>query len=80
MNYNKDKVDDFTLALLYLVSHDRTEGFGARAWKTFDWDTMDRLHEKGFITDPIVKAKSVAITEEGFERSKELFKEFFEDE
>ena len=50
MDYDEEKVDEFTLALLYLVVHGRQEGFGARAWKDFDWDTMNRLHEKGLIT------------------------------
>ena len=80
MSYNKDKIDDFTLALLYLVSYEIKKGLGARAWKTFDWDTMDRLHEKGFISDPVGKAKSIAMTDEGFERSKSLFEKFFADE
>ena len=57
MDYDKDKVDEYTLALLLLVSHNREEGFGARAWKGFDWETMDRLHEKGFITNPVGKAR-----------------------
>jgi len=52
MEFDKDKVDEMTLALLYLVICHREKGFGARAWKSFDWDTMDRLHEKGLISDP----------------------------
>jgi len=31
MNYDEDKVDEYTLALLYLVTHERQEGLGARA-------------------------------------------------
>jgi len=77
MDYNKDKVDELTLALLFLVTHDRQEGLGARAWKGFDWDTMDRLYEKGFITNPASKAKSVAMTEDGFKKSEELFRKHF---
>jgi hypothetical protein len=23
-----------------------------RTWKKFDWDSMARLHQKGYITDP----------------------------
>jgi len=46
MNYDEDKVDEYTLALLYLVTHQREEGSGARAWKGFDWDTMNRLQKK----------------------------------
>jgi hypothetical protein len=77
MDYNKNKVDELTLALLFLVAHDRQEGLGARAWKGFDWDTMDRLHEKGFITNPATKAKSVVMTEDGYKKSEELFKKHF---
>ena len=77
MDYDREKVDEYTLALLYLVSHDREEGLGARAWKGFDWDTMNRLHEKGLITNPVGKARSVGMTEEGFKKSESLFKKFF---
>jgi len=77
MKYDEDKVDELTLALLYLVSHDREEGYGARAWKGFDGDTLNRLHEKGLISNPIGKAKSVGMTEEGFLKSKELFEKHF---
>ena len=65
------------MALLYLVAHQRDEGFGARAWKGFDWDTMNRLHEKGYISNPIGKAKSVGMAEEGFLKAKELFERHF---
>src|SRR4030066_2272182 len=70
-------IDEYTLALLYLVTHERHEGLGARAWKGFDWDTMNRLHEKGYISNPIGKAKSVGMTEEGFLKAKELFERHF---
>ncbi len=33
----EQKVDEFILALLYLVTHERQEGLGARAWKGFGW-------------------------------------------
>ena len=77
MEYDEDKVDEYTLALLYLVTHDRHEGYGARAWKGFDWDSMNRLHEKGLISDPVGKAKSVVMSEEGFKKAEELFKKHF---
>ncbi len=76
MEYDKDKVDELTLALLYLVMHDESE-HGARAWKGFDWDTMNRLHEKGFIGNPVGKAKSVVMTPEGCRKAKELFEKLF---
>ena len=72
MDYNPDKVDEAVLALLYLTVHD-----GARAWKSFDWEAMNRLHEKGYISDPVGKAKSVVLTEEGLKASERLFKKFF---
>ncbi|MEJ2650018.1 MAG: DUF6429 family protein [Sedimentisphaerales bacterium] len=58
MEYDKDKVEEYTLALQYLVIHDRHEGYGARVWKGFDWDGMNRLHEKGMISNPVGKASS----------------------
>ncbi|MCK5685727.1 hypothetical protein KAJ27_16460 [bacterium] len=77
MTYDKEKVDDYTLALLYLVTHEIEEGRGARAWKAFDWDTMDRLHDKGLISNPAKKSKSVVMSEEGFKKAEALFKELF---
>ena len=76
MEYDQDKVDQVTLALLYLVMHEESE-YGARAWKGFDWGTMDRLHEKGFIGSPVNTAKSVVVTPEGCKRAKELFEKYF---
>ena len=38
---------------------------------------MNRLHEKGFIGDPVNKAKSVWLTDEGIARSERLFPEMF---
>ncbi|HTX51496.1 MAG TPA: DUF6429 family protein [Caulobacteraceae bacterium] len=69
---DEEKIDDAVLALLYLTLHD-----GFRAWKGFDWEAMDRLHEKGMIDDPRGKTKSVVFTDEGLRRSKELFMAMF---
>jgi hypothetical protein len=76
MEYDKDKIDEYTLALLFLVTW-KSKG-ASRAWKGFDWETMNRLYEKGFIGDPRGKAKSVGITEDGFQKAEELFRKFFE--
>lgn len=72
MEYNKDKVDEMVLALLFLTLHD-----GGRAWKSHDWNAMERLHEKGMISDPVGKAKSVVLTEEGEKHAEELFRQHF---
>jgi hypothetical protein len=73
-----DRIDEAALALLYLTVHD-AEGYSgtARAWKSLDWDVMNRLHEKGLIGDPVGKAKSVMLTQEGLQRSEALFYALF---
>lgn len=72
MEINTQRIDEAVLALLYLGLHE-----GNRAWKGFDWDAMGRLCEKGFITDPVGKAKSVAFTEEGLQEARRLFETLF---
>jgi Domain of unknown function (DUF6429) len=72
MAFDRDRIDEAVLALLYLGLHD-----GSRAWKGFDWDAMNRLHEKGMIENPVSKAKSVVFTTDGLRRSRELFEEMF---
>ncbi len=67
-----DKIDQTVLALLYLTLHD-----GFRAWKGFDWEALNRLHDKGMIGNPVGKAKSVALTEEGLRESERLFRQMF---
>jgi hypothetical protein len=75
MEIDKQKVDEMTLALLYLTTF--KDKHGLRAWKSHDWDVLNRLHESGYIDDPVSKAKSVMLTEEGAEGSKRLFEKHF---
>ena len=72
METDTKKIDEAVLALLYLTLHG-----GARAWKTFDWNVMNRLYEKGFISNPVGKAKSVSFTEEGLREAERLFRNLF---
>ncbi len=72
MEIDLDKIDDTILGLLWLTLHDER-----RAWKGLDWDAMDRLHRKGLIENPVNKAKSVVLTDEGLRRAKELFHVLF---
>lgn len=72
MDYDHDRIDDAVLALAYLTLHD-----GARVWKSFDWDALSRLHAKGLISDPVSKAKSVALTEKGIQEAERLCRELF---
>ena len=72
MEIDTERVDAAVLALLLLGLHD-----GCRVWKSFDWDALDRLHRKGFISDPISKAKSVVLTATGQREAERLFQEMF---
>ena len=72
MNIDTDRIDEAVLALLYLTLHD-----GFRAWKDHEWDALDRLHRNGMICDPVGKAKSVVLTDEGLAQSERLFRKLF---
>ncbi|HCA3587746.1 TPA: hypothetical protein MO350_005506 [Salmonella enterica subsp. enterica serovar Java] len=72
MDINTKAIDDVVLALLWLTLHDYD-----RAWKSFDWDVLNRLYERGFIGNPVNKAKSVVLTEEGLSQSRILFQRYF---
>lgn len=69
---DQDKIDQAVLALLLLGRHE-----GDRAWKAFDWHVMNRLHAKGYISDPVGKAKSIVFTEAGLKESERLFNILF---
>ena len=74
-DFDRHNVDEIVLALMQLTLHDYY-----RAWKGFDWDTLDRLYEKGWIADPKNKAKSVVLTEEGLAESARLFQHYLGDQ
>lgn len=72
MEWDHEKIDRMILALMYLGLHDEH-----RVWKTFDWACLNRLFEQGLMSNPVGKAKSVLLTEEGKKRSEELFQKYF---
>ena len=75
---DNERIDEAMLGLMFLTLHGDRGPFPVwRAWKSFDWTAMGRLHAKGLILDPIGKAKSVVLTEEGLKRSKEAFYRLF---
>jgi hypothetical protein len=75
MEYDRDRVDEMILALLYLTSsHDQ---HATRAWKGLDWEAMDRLYKKGYISDPRGRSPTIVLSEAGAKLSKELFFEHF---
>ena len=68
MEIDEQKGDEAVLALLHLTLHD-----GLRAWKSFDWNAMNRLFEKGFICDPVKQN----LSERGLAESERLFTALF---
>jgi hypothetical protein len=72
MNLNTDRIDDAVLALLMLGLHE-----GDRAWKSFDWDAMSRLHAQGLISSPVSAAKSVVFTPDGRKKAEALLQSLF---
>ncbi|MFA5835225.1 MAG: DUF6429 family protein [Bacteroidota bacterium] len=75
MNIDESKVDEIVLALLHLTSFKDSEI--KRSWKSYDWNVLDRLHAKGFISDPKTKAKSVILSDEGVQQVQLVIKKYF---
>ncbi|GJE15297.1 hypothetical protein FOHLNKBM_6380 [Methylobacterium longum] len=72
MAADEERIDEAVLALLWLTLHDER-----RAWKGFDWAALGRLHAKGLIANPVGRAKSVVLTDEGLRQSEALFRTLF---
>ncbi|MES0865026.1 DUF6429 family protein [Ruegeria sp. SCPT10] len=72
MEIDPDRIDEVVLGLLRLTLHGE-----CRAWKGHDWDVMNRLYEQGMIYDPVNKAKSVVLTDEGLAKAEEVFRALF---
>ena len=47
---DEERVDEAVLALLYLTTFRDKPCW--RAWKSHNWDSLDRLHQKGYISNP----------------------------
>jgi len=75
MDIDDEKLEQVVLALLHLNSF--KEGEGRRAWKSLPREVMDSLHQKGYISDPVNKNKSVWLTDAGAKLSEELFEKLF---
>lgn len=65
MEYDDKLMEDAVLALLAALSFDK-----GNAWKGFDFEIMNRLHQQGFISNPVNKNKSDWLTEEGLQRGR----------
>jgi hypothetical protein len=73
--FDAAKLDEIVLALLHLNSF--SDRGVIRAWRGFDWDSLDRLHARDLISDPKSKAKSVVLSEEGSRLAEDLFRKHF---
>jgi len=72
MDLDPERVEQAVLALLGAFEFER-----GRAWKGYDFNVMKRLFEKGYITDPFGKARSVYLTESGLPLAHELAQQLF---
>lgn len=72
MAYDQSRIDDAVLALLAAHLFNTNS-----SWKGYDFDVMSRLHDAGYLFNPVGKQKSVRLTEEGVERGLELAAELF---
>jgi hypothetical protein len=70
-----EKVDEVTLALMHLTTFE--EHGVIRSWKGYDWDVLNRLCERGWISNPVNKAKSVVLSEDARMRSEAMFLKYF---
>ena len=71
---------DLTLAMIYLTrfkerSRLRSDDQLFRAWKSYDWDTLDKLSEEELIIDRHGN-KSLYLTEEGEAKAKEILQQY----
>lgn len=73
----EDRIDEAVLALLYLghwiEGHDNI----ARTWKSLNWSTMERLHAKELISNPIGKSKSITLSDHGLSLAKQAHDALF---
>lgn len=72
MDYDDKLIEEAVLALLVTFSFDN-----GNSWKGFDFEIMNRLHEHGFIRNPVDKSKSIWLTAEGLERGREIANRLF---
>jgi len=70
---NSEKTAKLTLLLIYLTSWDEKDLVSnmRRAWKGYDFDTLDELEEDGLISQSKT-AKSVYLTEKGLNAARML--------
>ena len=69
---NRERLVEGALAILSLTRHDNN-----RVWKGFQWELLDEMFERGWITEPVGKAKSVVLTQKGSELAEIFLEKYF---
>ncbi len=72
MDYDTAKLEETILALLGVFEFEN-----GRVWKRYDFDVMEKLHEKGYISNPRGRTESIYLIEPGMALAKELAKAHF---
>lgn len=67
MECDAQKVEEMVLALLGVFEFE-----DGRVWKRYDFDMMEALHAKGYITAPRGRTESIHLKEEGLRLAKLL--------
>jgi hypothetical protein len=73
--FDNEKIAEAALAILSLSR--MSDQYGVTAWKGIDWDVMNLLFEKGWISDPVGKQKSVGVSEEGINLADQFLEKYF---
>ena len=74
-NVDQAKLSEAALAILGLTAFGDHQS--VRAWKGMDWDLLDQLYQRGWISDPKGKVKSVVFTAEGAKLAREFLNRHF---
>lgn len=72
MKNDDQLIEEAVLALLAAFSSD-----SGNTWKGFDFEIMNRLHEQGFISDPVNRNKSIWLTDDGLKRGRQIAERLF---
>ena len=78
---NEQAIENLTLLLIALTSwKEKISGIDiTRAWKGYDFNILDGLTEKGYISGS-KKSKSIILTDEGMKKAGELIKKYLKQE
>lgn len=69
---DREKIIEGALAILSLSRHSDN-----RVWKSIDWDILDELYNRGWISNPATKAKSVLLTDDGLNFAENFLTKYF---